>query len=324
MQEKIGRIFQNGSQMRSTGLLRLILLIVLLPPLGNLFSAAQDTRPSPLVPNGWFLYPPPSEGSSILNCANYSDHEWRLRSEGGEVKIQTLPKFSGKFRDGDLPLPPRLKQERGMMGNRRTLKVRDGWLLGFDAGEFGGGLWWSNDNGSKSKKLLDQNVRGIISTSPIVILADVHISRGAAKVPTRVDESIADPLRGLHSAGEVFSISGDNANADAIQPLANLEGTPQAFVQESASTALVTTEKGVFRVKAAGTVETLAHGPFSSLYPNSMAVAHDGTIYIGMRMFVVRLVPRSVGYTEEWLLPNECRTFKIHDVECTCRGSRRP
>lgn len=37
-----------------------------------------------------------------------------------------------------------------MSGGKSTLKVletSDGWLVGFDAGEFGGGLWWYRQDG---------------------------------------------------------------------------------------------------------------------------------------------------------------------------------
>ena len=285
------------------------------------FPSPREDAAEPAVPSGWSIYPTPKAPNDALNCANYSELEWRIVSANGSVKIERLPQFNGKFRDGDKPLPFRLKQERGMIGDRRTLKIRGGWLLGFDAGEFGGGLWWSNDDGSISRKLLDHNIRGIISTSPILILADAPLRRGAREKGSD-GNTVDDPLSGLRSSGEIFAISEDNG--ESMHLIANLDGMPQTFVQESDNFILVTTETGVFRVNPNGAVEALAHGLFWGVYPNSMAISHDGTIYIGMRMFVVRLIPQSGGYTEEWLLPNECRSFKIRDMECACRGNGKP
>src|SRR6478736_6293321 len=89
--------------------------------LASCFCSSQEAVLEPAIPSGWSLYPTPKADSDALKCANYSELEWRFASESGSVKIEKLAKFSGKFRDGDLPLPPRLKPERGMIGNRRTL-----------------------------------------------------------------------------------------------------------------------------------------------------------------------------------------------------------
>ena len=38
-------------------------------------------------------------------------------------------------------------------GDRHVLGVADGWLVGFNAGEFGGGLWWFSFDGKRSKRI---------------------------------------------------------------------------------------------------------------------------------------------------------------------------
>lgn len=53
-------------------------------------------------------------------------------------------------------------------------------------------------------------------------------------------------------------------------------------------------------------------------YANSMAILPDGSVVVGMRMFVLRLNPSSDGYTQQWLLPVECRTFHVAPGDCAC------
>jgi hypothetical protein len=48
----------------------------------------------------------------------------------------------------------------------------------------------------------------------------------------------------------------------------------------------------------------------------------DGTIFIGMRMFVLRLTPNTTEYGEDWLLPNSCPTFELgeKELDCVCKS----
>ena len=62
-----------------------------------------------------------------------------------------------------------------------------GWVLAYDGGEWGGGLWLTNDDGSLTKRIVSDNVRavvpidgGILVLSGLAHLADsttenVHI-----------------------------------------------------------------------------------------------------------------------------------------------------
>jgi hypothetical protein len=58
-------------------------------------------------------------------------------------------------------------------------------------------------------------------------------------------------------------------------------------------------------VRVDGALQVLAHPMFmeAGLYPNSMVKVADGTLYVGLRHFVARLIPDASGYREEVLLP---------------------
>jgi len=50
-----------------------------------------------------------------------------------------------------------------MVGRQTMLKLRNGWLIGFDGGEFGGGLWFAGEDGSMLT-LNRENIHGFIET----------------------------------------------------------------------------------------------------------------------------------------------------------------
>ncbi len=268
-------------------------LVILLP-----FADVGKTRKTiaePAPPAGWVRLPTPMEGSFALECGNYAGHSWQVSLKEGSLEISPLANRSD--RSSEPGLLPQLKVERGMAGRESMWKLPDGWLLGFDGGEAGGGLWRTNDDGSVSRKLLSENVYRFLPFSQgVSVLAGV--------------------VRGVRDSGKVYTFS-----SNEIHPLVDLDGAPVASMRESEGSILVATPHGVSRVSAAGMVEVLSAEPFSRLYPNSVAITADGTVYVGMRMFVVRLLHTPKGYMQEWLVPDDCRRFAIQHFDCVCQAS---
>lgn len=120
------------------------------------------------VPPGWYVYPTDkleNLDESSKRCFNSSRSEWRLKGDGAGVKFEKRSRQD----DAVVPtLPPLLKREDGMPGRTASdgltaaIHYRGGWLLAYDAGEWGGGLWVTNADGSKTKRILDRNIRAVI------------------------------------------------------------------------------------------------------------------------------------------------------------------
>lgn len=128
---------------------------------------ALGQQPAPLsgnIPVGWYVYPEKklkNLDETTLRCFNYSRNEWQVTNEGNSVKITQLPRPTGKDDFPPVPSwPPLLKREEGMPGRtvsaglRSTMHFENAWLLAYDAGEWGGGLWLTNEDGSKTKRIL--------------------------------------------------------------------------------------------------------------------------------------------------------------------------
>ena len=77
------------------------------------------------------------------------------------------------------PFIPRVDQ----FSTYRAFHVRDGWLIGFNDGEFGAALYWFSNNGTRNYKISDDQVVDFLSTPQGVIaiqgLAHMGVSYGS-------------------------------------------------------------------------------------------------------------------------------------------------
>jgi hypothetical protein len=262
-------------------------------------SARGQVSSSELLSDGWIIHQTPADRSDSLRCANYSRSRWRVtQSDVGNVLITPAPAPLSTLKVSETELPPRVKLQPGMVGGLVTLRLEDGWLLGFDGGEFGGGLWFATFDG-KTQRLSEENVHGLVKTSQ-----SVFIFVGNAQL--------------IANSGKILTVPFTVESASDLKKLADLDGVPEAFTKLSDETVVVVTTHGVFRINSSGATDKLLSRNFGLLYPNSIASTKDGTVYVGMRLFVVRLVLRSGEYKEEWLTQKACAKFRTSDFQCMC------
>jgi hypothetical protein len=184
-----------------------------------------------------------------------------------------------------------------------SMQTADGWIVGFDAGEFGGGLYWFNADGTKHYQInLDRPV-------------DEFDSENVRNIFTYRDSVIV--LQGLaHMSldrGKVIRLSRQRDGRWRAALLCKLNGEPQVCLQDGDGSWIIVTHKTILRMKADGKQQTLGTSEFTSgLYPNSIARTLDGVIYLGMRHFVARLIPTDKHYRAELLVPTDLPLFD-HD-----------
>jgi hypothetical protein len=269
----------------------------------------QDSSPAARIkyqpvslpaPAGWVLYKFPDDpDSSVLLCAGFSEREWQVSSEGEGIKIS--PYRGGVVQD---PLPFNIQPQdaaKGLAGDRHVKRINDGWLVGFDAGEFGGALWWFSADGSKRRKLAEDNVAGVADSSSGV-LALV----GLAHMGT--------------DYGKVLLVREGQEGDRPVEAIADLGSAPTAFAMESADSLIVATYDKIVKVMISGEVEQLLAPKEGFPYPNSLTLSKAGVIHVGMRHFILRLSPAGEGYKEEWFVPSDCNKFKV--VGFPCNGLR--
>ncbi len=98
----------------------------------------------------------------FLNAENkveYRDYEYR-RIKGTELPFKITPKKDDNYSFGGLQV---------------NLKVNDGWLVGVDKGEWGGNLFWFNENGTQYEKIASGNIENIFN-----INGEIYVTEGLA------------------------------------------------------------------------------------------------------------------------------------------------
>jgi len=174
-------------------------------------------------------------------------------------------------------------------------RMNDGWLVGFNHGEFGGSLWFLSLDGSKSKQILSENV-------------------------TKIAEIFGRAFVFTNAAGQGFSGGAiyEVADGGEIKNHLDFEASPQAYFQESSNSVLVVGVSGVYRVGSNLKEEQIFKRDLNGFFPNSITAAKDKTIYIGMHFFVLRLIPNEKSYQEQWLVPSTCKDFHVDQEQRDC------
>ena len=163
-----------------------------------------------------------------------------------------------------------------------TLRAGGDWLIGFDAGEFGGGLWWASPDGRRTKMLTRENVQAFVRRHDDVLvftgLSHMGYDRGAAYL-----------FRSTDNDGEITRI-------------ADLDSAPYAALPESDGSVLIALSDGVVTLRPDGHVVRLyEQEEMPILYPNSIVGEESDTIFVGMRFYVLRLRRSADGvYESTW------------------------
>jgi hypothetical protein len=251
-------------------------------------------------PSGWRIRSKPTEKE--LRCASFSSQRWVVSRSVQGVEIRSLPEQRVLE-----PLPFDVDLSRlgiWSKAQRVALKVDNGWLVGFHGGEFGGGLWSFSADGTVRSRLNEDNVRGLAAVGSRAFAALGH-------------------SHGARDSGSIVEITEDGG-AWQVGHVTPLPASPQALVVDPQGSILVLTTLGLVRVGGTSGIERLTTEGYPGLYPSSLVRLDDGTLYIGMRLFVVRLEPAHTNYREEWLLPARCQQFQMVGLECVCQSAKAP
>jgi hypothetical protein len=268
--------------------------------------AARPALANVPPPPGWIVVAAPGQGSETLSCANLARREWTVSiGNGGGVDI--AERGSAVREDAPLPftLPSSQRSVREhLAGRRHALKVDSGYIVGFDAGEHGGALWWFSPTGDKRVQLADVNIVGLteLRVGLVALSGLSHMGMSEGKLLRITREHDGPGHEGAWSA----------------TPWIDMHGAVDAFVRESPESMLVLSATGLDRVTACGDVTRIATTNYDVLYPSSIAIDSNGIVYVGMRQFVTRFVPAADGYHEEWLTREDCPLLVRKKFECSC------
>jgi hypothetical protein len=259
-------------------------------------SAGLIDHPADLA--NWIVKKPPEVGDGRWLVANNdTQHEWVvfLRGDRPSARLRAVKREAGspypQRQESYPPMPFAIHQgsaKDGLAGEWFSVRVSDGWVIGFNAGEFGAGLWWFSPDGKERYKISGDQVIGFFKTDALLLAL----------------EGIA---HGTTSRGRIVRLAKGEDGLWHSEHFADLKGAPETAVISSDGTTLtVATHDRLLRVHVgARKLDVLLDGAFwGGLYPNSLIVAPSGTIYLGMRHGVARIQKTGTTYEARWLIPN--------------------
>jgi hypothetical protein len=249
-------------------------------------ATPTPVRPTPARPTalaGWISITPDEDR---LRCASQSLREWRVAYEQNALSVVEA---TGREPDTGPQLPFALPKSMQVLARawvtRHVLAAGDEFLVGFDAGEWGGSLHVFSVDGKRHREVAKGNVRGLVAFGDDVVSIEgftfMSLSEGN--------------LRWLHRDGGAWK-------QVALVPL---DTGPETFA--IANDALyVVTLKSLVRAGRDRKATVVQPVPSGGLYRNSMVVDETGTLWLGMRDFVVRLAPQGGGYEQTWFVRERC------------------
>ncbi|WP_438014397.1 hypothetical protein WMF18_26235 [Sorangium sp. So ce315] len=188
---------------------------------------------------------------------------------------------------------------------RRVVDVDDGWLVAFDKGEFGAGLFWVDKTGTRGRPIdmaLDERIRWISRVSfGLIGVAGLCHGEACAR----------------HT--KVYRIGRDEQGGWALTAHAAVAGCPAARVlNPGAEAVLIGTCGALYRVTEAGVDKV---GQWSNLLiPRAFDTAVTGDAHGDYYVSFGRLIARFPGGGQPgWLAPASCASVQRGaGGECSC------
>jgi hypothetical protein len=250
----------------------------------ELSAAAQSYDPDI---SKWQEVPVPPESRAadraiFFNAANNNASiEWQIRKDGDKI----LARLTENPVAQSSPRPNFVPKAEHFSGGFAVQRVEDGWLVGFNDGEFGAALYWFSKDGRQKYKISDDQVVDFMRTPQGIIaiqgLAHLTLSEGSV---IRVDRS--------SDAGRWRSVT-----------IKKLPQAPEAFLRLSNSALIIVLSDSLVSLADDNLTTLIKSSDWGVLYPNSVvANADESKIYVGMRQFVAEFDLRT--HKLRYLIPD--------------------
>jgi len=224
---------------------------------------------------------------SISNCwynpANVSKDNWIFKVIENRVEIvkndfkqgkgDVLP-FGQDFISTNLPM---------IKGNRFVKKVSDGYIVGINRGEFGGGLFFISQNG-----LENYQIAGYLRIKEIFEFnSRIYAIEGVAHLGSNY--------------GKVIEIYKDTMwKCKIVSDLIEAPILTAKYKKEQ----IIVTSQYILKMTKNGQIEQILQSPFfwGALYPSSFFIEKND-IYLAMRQGILKIKYFTKNPIYEWYLP---------------------
>lgn len=268
-----------------------------------LANQAFDPLPYPTDLTEWVEVSVPQEGTverrKFFEAANRSRYSWFISVSGDQVSAR-LPQHSrSAVQMPDFPLNVEEVHEHHRRHPSCAARTNDGWLVSYNVGEWGGSVWWFSTDGKKRYQVLKYaNVEQFVTTKDGLFavqgLSHLSSSKGSIERITKKEGRwVGEQFAKLPAAGHATVALADGTLVVGTGARLTVTGSDLEF------------RTAVVRVTKDGKIETLLDFIDHPMSPVSIAVASNGTIYLGMEQFVVTFDPAAKPAKVKYLVPRK-------------------
>lgn len=174
-------------------------------------------------------------------------------------------------------------EEMTMKGSKSVFKIDNGYLIGFDNGEFGGSLYWFSNNGKQKYKISEHNIQQFIMRDGMLFAIEGLCHMGT-------------------DTGGILLISNVEGKWVAKDYL-KLPYAPMAIQLDRNKNLIIATSSALLSIDNQANITVL--DDYGKWQPNkhllSLLIQND-VAYVGMRGGIYRFNLKTK--TAEWLLPD--------------------
>jgi len=250
----------------------------------------------------WKSYPVPTNEDTIYKYS-FAQNDWFVYLDGDEIRVDDVKNYR---RNPRAKLPFEIRQSNSnvinisapLAGLIDVFEVEDGYLVGFNRGEWGGELYWFSKDGKKryeiSRHQIVQFIKRDNKIYAIEGLAHLGTKGSIIEIEKQKRKWVAKEFLKLSTAPEAIQL--DSKENFIVVTF----GTDWSF--DEGGNVIINASPGLFSIDREADVDTLVKvgiwGDY--LYPSSMVIQND-VVYIGMRKGVYKF--DLATKREEWLLP---------------------
>ena len=213
---------------------------------------------------------------------NNSKIHWVIEKKNDSIKI--CKNDYNYFKGDSIPFSQKqiAKKIKGHYAIRAVKKVNDGYIIGLNGGEFGGGLWFLSTNGKLSYEISSYiRVRQIFEFNNKLYVIRVLAHLGS-------------------SYGSLFELKKDKKWE--ISKDYQLPDAPSFVIIEDENILIITTEHLMSFDKSEKLVEILKAPFYWGMFYPSSAIVDFNAIYIAMRKGILKISEFKYNPNYEWLV----------------------
>ena len=247
----------------------------------------------------WKSYPVPTDNDTLYQYSWGND--WFVYLDKDEIMVDEK---GNKWVDLRTKLPFKIRQSNSkwtiisapLAGLIDFVKVQDGYLIGFNRGEYGGELYWFSKNGKKRYEVSGHDIVQFIKRdNKLYAIEDSGIFDGSIiEIEKQEGKWVANEFLKLPTTPRAIQL--DSKGNFIVVTF----GTDWNF--DEWGRVIINATPGLFSIDRDANIDTLVKDGMwgDNLYPSSMVIQND-VVYIGMRKGVYKF--DLATKKEEWLLP---------------------